>query len=282
MTNVLIVEDSRVSREAFERTLSADPEYSVVAAIENAANAEIACMTNQIDLILMDICTADDESGIRAAGKIKKNYPDTKIIMMTSMPEYSFMQKAKDSGSDSFWYKEYGETSLLEICKRTIHGEHVWPDTQPVVMIGLARSDEFTERELAVIRELAQGSRYEDITESLHISMNTVKYHVKNILLKTGFKTTLQLVAEVVEKRLILPKKVKHFCAVFYKEGEYEKQKETIAGTCTCSYSDDFHVCNSVCGCQDQQEKHYDRGQRAQMAACRRHQEEGNMEVDEY
>ena len=73
-------------------------------------------------------------------------------------------------------------------------------------MIGLARSDEFTERELEVIRELAQGSRYEDITEALHISMNTVKYHVKNILNKTGFKTTLQLVAEVVEKRLILPK----------------------------------------------------------------------------
>ena len=194
MVNVLIVEDSRVSREAFERTLSADSEYSVVAAIENAANAEIACMTNRIDLILMDVCTADDESGIRAAGKIKKNYPEVKIIMMTSMPEYSFLQKAKESRCDSFWYKEYGETSLLEICARTINGEFVWPDKSPVVMIG------------EVIRELAQGSRYEDITEALHISMNTVKYHVKNILLKTGFKTTLQLVAEVVEKRLILPK----------------------------------------------------------------------------
>ena len=187
MTKVLIVDDSRVSREAFERTLSADPGYLVVAAIENAANAEIACMSDQIDLILMDVCTADDESGIRAAGKIKKNYPNTKIIVMTSMPEYSFIQKAKDSGSDSFWYKEYGETSLLEICNRTVQGERVWPDAE-------------------VIRELAQGSRYEDITEALHISMNTVKYHVKNILLKTGFKTTLQLVAEVVEKRLILPK----------------------------------------------------------------------------
>ena len=87
MVNVLIVEDSRVSREAFERTLSADSEYSVVAAIENAANAEIACMTNRIDLILMDVCTADDESGIRAAGKIKKNYPEVKIIMMTSEGE---------------------------------------------------------------------------------------------------------------------------------------------------------------------------------------------------
>lgn len=44
MVNVLIVEDSRVSREAFERKLSADPGFTVVAAIENAANAEIACM----------------------------------------------------------------------------------------------------------------------------------------------------------------------------------------------------------------------------------------------
>ena len=206
MVNVLIVDDSRVSREAFERKLSASSNYSVVTAIENAANAEIACMTNRIDLILMDICTADDEYGIRAAGKIKKNYPDVKIIMMTSMPEYSFIQKAKDSGCDSFWYKEYGDTSLLEICDRTMRGEFVWPDSSPVVKIGLAKSDEFTERELEVIRALAQGSRYEDITESLHISMNTVKYHVKNILRKTGFKTTLQLVAEVVEKRLILPK----------------------------------------------------------------------------
>ena len=46
MTKVLIVDDSRVSREAFERTLSADPGYQVVAAIENAANAEIACMSD--------------------------------------------------------------------------------------------------------------------------------------------------------------------------------------------------------------------------------------------
>ena len=85
-------------------------------------------------------------------------------------------------------------------------GEFVWPDSSPVVMIGLARSDEFTARELEVIRALVQGNRYEDITDELHISMNTVKYHVKNILRKTGFKTALQLVAEVVEKRLILPK----------------------------------------------------------------------------
>ena len=108
MVNVLIVEDSRISREAFERHLSASPEYFVIASIENAANAEIACMRNKIDLILMDVCTVDDESGLVAAAKIKRNYPHVKIIIMTSMPEHSFIQKAKDSGCDSFWYKEQG------------------------------------------------------------------------------------------------------------------------------------------------------------------------------
>ena len=75
MVNVLIVEDSRISREAFERTLSASPDYVVIASIENAANAEIACIRNKIDLILMDVCTADDESGLEAAAKIKKTIP---------------------------------------------------------------------------------------------------------------------------------------------------------------------------------------------------------------
>ena len=206
MVNVLIVEDSRVSRESFERQLGASREYTVIASIENAANAEIVCMRNNIDLILMDICTADNESGLVAAAKIKKHYPNVRIIMMTSMPEYSFLKKARESGCDSFWYKEYGDVSLVEICDRTILGEFLWPEGTPTVKIGLADSSEFTDRELDVIRSLAAGNRYEEIGEDLHMSANTVKYHVKNILEKTGFRSTIQLVAEVVEKRLILPK----------------------------------------------------------------------------
>ena len=206
MVNVLIVEDSRISREAFERRLASAKDYVVIASIENAANAEILCMRSKVDLILMDVCTADEESGLRAAEKIKKHYPRVRVIIMTSMPEHSFLQKARESGCDSFWYKEQEEISLVEICDRTMQGEFVWPDTKPAVTIGLARSDEFTERELAVMRALAQGNRYEEIAEILSVSQNTVKYHVKNILQKTGLRSTIQLVAEVVEKGLILPK----------------------------------------------------------------------------
>ena len=206
MYHILIVEDSRISRSAFERQLEMEQDFLVLASIENAANAEILCMRGKIDLILMDVCTADDESGLDAAARIKIKYPEIKIIIMTSMPEYSFQQKAKAANCDSFWYKEYGTVDLIDICRRTLNGESVWPEETPALRIGLAKSDEFTDRELDVIRTMAQGMKYEEISDTLCMSVNNVKYHIRNILQKTGFHSTVQLVSEVVEKRLILPK----------------------------------------------------------------------------
>ena len=206
MVNVLIVEDSRISREMFERQISAMPGYRIIASIENAANAEIVCLSNRIDLVLMDICTADDESGLEAAARIRKDHPEIQIIMMTSMPEQSFIRKAKAAGCSSFWYKEAGDVSLPEICEATMAGKRIWPEEAPAVTIGAVRSDELTAREIDVIRGLTGGKKYEEIAAELNVSPNTVKYHMKNILQKTGFRSTVQLVAEVVGKRLILPK----------------------------------------------------------------------------
>ena len=206
MTKVLLVEDSRISRETIENRIACSEDYLLVASIENAANAEIAFLNGGIDLILMDICTADDESGLKAAATIKKHYPAIKIIMMTSMPEHSFLRKAKESGCDGFWYKEYGDIALLPVCDRIMRGEAIWSAETPAISVGYANSRELTERELAVLRELVLGNKYEEIAENLGITPNTVKYHIKNLLQKTGYRTTLQLVVDVVDKKLILPK----------------------------------------------------------------------------
>lgn len=178
----------------------------LIGTLENAANAEIVCTRGNVDLILMDVCTVDDESGLEAAAKIKKHHPDIHIIIMTSMPEYSFLQKARDAGCNSFWYKEYGETELLDVMDRTMRGERVYPDETPMVSIGNINSHELTERELIVLRQLALGYKYEEIAHNLDITTNTVKYHIKNLLTKTGYRSTLQLVVDVVSKKLILPK----------------------------------------------------------------------------
>ena len=104
MIQVLVVEDSRITRDAIESQIAKSKKYVLYASIENAANAEIACLRGSVDLILMDVCTADEESGLKAAAKIKQYNPKIKIVIMTSMPEHSFIQKAKACGS--FLYSE--------------------------------------------------------------------------------------------------------------------------------------------------------------------------------
>ena len=206
MVNVLLVENSRIAREMVESHLAGAPEYLLIATLENAANAAVLCTKGQVDLILMDVCTADDESGLKAAAKIKKQNPAIRIIIMTSMPEHSFIQKAQAAGCNSFWYKEYGEIELIEVMNRTMQGESVYPQETPSIDVGSAQSNDLTEREYEVLRQLAQGYKYEEIAKNLAVSPNTVKYHIKNLLTKTGYRSALQLVVDVVNKSLILPK----------------------------------------------------------------------------
>lgn len=117
---VLIVDDSRIARKMMERCVEETEGFVLAASVANALNAELLCIKNPIDLILMDICTADHESGLEAAGRIKKQYPRIKILMVTSMPESSFLEQAYEIGCDGFWYKEESSIELSEMMKRVM------------------------------------------------------------------------------------------------------------------------------------------------------------------
>lgn len=205
MIKVLIVDDQRMVREMIKLNLEKLENIKIVNSIENAQMAEMFCSNGQIDLIIMDICTANGESGLEASRNIKKYYPNIKIIIVTSMTEHSFIEKAKDIGCDSFWYKDFDKISFIEVVEKTLNGEKIYPDRTPTIEIGLAKSYEFTSRELEVLRELVNGSTHLEISEKLDISINTVKFHIKNLLSKTGYTNSMQLVIDVVNKKLILP-----------------------------------------------------------------------------
>lgn len=205
MTRVILVDDYKHTRLWCDRILKESGRYEVIASFSNASNAELACMRNNVDLVVMDVCTEDGDSGLVSAARIKQYHPDIKIVIMTSMPEYSFLSRAKEAGCESFWYKDMGEIEFLDILDRTVKGESVYPERTPSVQIGAASSEEFTRRELEVIRELVLGKSYQEIARDMDVSVNTVKDHLKRIYAKTGYKKSLQVVVDAVGHKLVLP-----------------------------------------------------------------------------
>ena len=203
--HILIVEDQLMPQRLFELYVEQEPEFRLVRSIENADLAELICAQNQVDLILMDVCTAMGASGLEAAARIKKKYPRIRIVIVTSMPEHSFLEKARSAGADSFWYKESAEMPILEVMKRTLAGESVYPDRVPEVQIGLAASGEFTPRELEILRLLMEGLTTRESGAELGISEGNVTQRVKELLSKTGFRTRTGLAVAVQKSGLILP-----------------------------------------------------------------------------
>ena len=93
MYRVLIVEDSAFVKSALSNAISQMEGYKIIDTVENAETAEILCLRVPLDLIIMDICTQDGSSGLKSAASIKKNSPNIKIIISTSMPDFSFIKK---------------------------------------------------------------------------------------------------------------------------------------------------------------------------------------------
>lgn len=205
MTRVLIVDDAVTVRTLFENIIEESEEYELAGSLENAKAALPFCMRSPVDLILMDVYTKDRENGLEASLNIKKQFPKIKIIVATSLPEESFLEKAREAGCESFWYKEMGEIGLLDIMNRTMAGESVYPDRTPLVNVGLAKSVEFTPMEMKVLRELCNGKLNKEIAEELFMSENTVKFHINNMLQKAGYSNRYQLAIDAVEQKLIVP-----------------------------------------------------------------------------
>lgn len=207
MTRVLIVEDDPMARQLLEICIRQSGRYELVPSVESAAFTELCCRTNPMDLILMDVCTALHANGIDAAEKIKQSFPNIKIIIITGLADCSFIDRARNAGVDSFWYKSAPAESILEIMERTLEGESIYPDTTPSMQLGNITSKSLTDRELEVLRQVVEGETDAAIAEKLHISLRTVKTHIQSMRGKTGFRNRTELAVHARDCGLIINNK---------------------------------------------------------------------------
>ena len=202
---ILIVEDQALARTYLCSCVEKCKDCEVAGTLTRADAALRRCDEGSIDLILMDICTESDSDGLTAAELIKKFHPQIKIVMVTSMLEGRFLERARKIGADSFWYKDSPSGDLVCVIDGTLSGKHFWPDNVPSVRLGNTLSCELSDQELETLRLLCKGKTNSEIAAKLNVAESSVRTYINRMLEKTGYTNRNRLMVAAVGKRLVVP-----------------------------------------------------------------------------
>ena len=203
MMKILIVEDQTLLRDALEHMINAQADMEVIGVTSDASKALELCRELKPDLALMDVVTESDNNGITWAGKIRSALPDIKIVIMTSLPEITFIDEARKAGVHSYFYKFAGNEHLFYVIRSTMKGIGIYPGPDEASPFAA----QFTEREIAVIRLVCQGKTRSEMIKELDISESTIKPIITSILDKTGFDSIMKFAIYAVGRGLIVSDK---------------------------------------------------------------------------
>ena len=194
---VVIVDDEMISRGYMELFIKPSRRYEIAASLPFAADALAWCRENEPpDLIILDVMMASGVDGLTAAARIKRDFPRVRIIVTTSMADTDWLEKARQAGVESFWFKTYSDISLLEVMDRTMAGESVYPGAAPGVALGSLPASELTHQQRNILRLLVEGLSNREIGERLFLSPNTVKDYLDDLMEESGIHSRTALVAQ--------------------------------------------------------------------------------------
>ena len=193
MVRVLICDDQAVVCEGLELILNADPEIEVVGLAYDGSEALAMISGTQPDLVLMDL-KMPVMNGIHATREIKKSNPDIKVLVLTTFGEDEWVFDAVRSGADGYLLKGTPRDKLVAAVKGTATGEaHIDPEVGGKLLAQVAQNPaqqestlaaELSERELEVLKLLAQGLTNAEIAERLFLTRGTVRNYVSATLSK--------------------------------------------------------------------------------------------------
>jgi len=201
MIKILIVEDQTLLRESLEHVISGQDDMEVVGTTDDAANAPKLCGELKPDLVLMDVVTKNNSSGITYTAQIRAEFHKIKIVIMTALPEITFVESARKAGAHSFMDKEMGNEHLLYIIRNTIKGYSIYSvrSERPPF------ANQFTEKEIAVIRLVCQGKSRNEVAKEIGLSEVRLKPIITSILNKSGFDNIMKFAVYAVGEGLIVP-----------------------------------------------------------------------------
>lgn len=203
---VLIVDDHRMFADALELLLAAEEGLEAVGTASTGLDAVELCRRECPTVVLMDV-DLPKMDGIETTREIRSICPDTQVVVIAALQTPDLLARAVEAGACGFVPKSSAADQLVSVIHRAAAGEMVLPekDTQAVLAL-LARAREqhragaepdagpLSEREVEILRGLAEGKNTKELAEGLYISPYTVQSHVRNILMKLGVRSKLEAV----------------------------------------------------------------------------------------
>ena len=199
---VFSVDDHPLLHQGLATVIRTQSDMLLVGEASNGRDAVQGFREHNPDVTLMDL-RLPDMSGIDAMIAIRSEFPDARIIILTTFAGDAEIQRALEAGARAYVLKSMPPKELVEVIRQVHSGKKRIP---PEIAAYLAEhySDEaLTGREIEVLRQIAGGNRNRDIAQKLFITEETVKVHIKHIMEKLGASDRTQAVAIGVRRGII-------------------------------------------------------------------------------
>lgn len=209
--SVVIIDDHPLFRKGVRQLLELEPELEVVAEASSGEEGTMLVASHEPDLVLLDL-NMKGMGGIRTLEAIKKRNPETRVVILTVSDTSDDLIGTIRAGADGYLLKDMEPEELLAHIKDAVFG-------RTVISSGLAgrlamalreeataknrNVNELTEREMEILRCLADGKSNKQIARDLDITEGTVKVHVKHLLRKLNFRSRVEAAVWVVENRMV-------------------------------------------------------------------------------
>ena len=199
---VLSVDDHPLLRQGIAAIIESQPDMFLVSQAATGSEAVQKYREFKPDIMLMDL-RLPDISGIDAMIAIRTEFPDARIVMLTTFEGDVEIQRALQAGARGYLLKSTPPDELMQVIRQVHAGKKRVPAEVAAQLAEHMSYESLTPREVEVLREVAEGNRNKDIAHRLFISEETVKAHMKSILSKLGANDRTHAVTIALKRGII-------------------------------------------------------------------------------
>ncbi|BFL67469.1 MULTISPECIES: response regulator [Staphylococcus] len=207
MHKVVLVDDHHIVLQGLEFLLSTVEDLEVVKGFSNGKTFLSYLEQHHLpDIVLLDL-VMPEMNGIEITEVLKRQYPQVKVLVLTSYVDDEHVISAIDKGADGYEMKDVEPQKLIETIHKVLNGERIIHPEAKSVIEAVSKKPHFTnklsKREVEVLREMVKGKTNKEIAQTLFVSEKTIKTHVSHIFNKLQVTDRTQAAIYAMENKLI-------------------------------------------------------------------------------